>query len=497
MGNFFTSSFFASVSEWIKYHFYQKKFSTILGLFLLVAWGISIAYFTHEINPHTIVFLLVITGVIILRICLRYPLFGLYFTSVFSSFFALPGRFFSIQSPVGILVEVFTAVLWLAALRKSAQYRTNNYSFWSSQATAMLIILMLYYLLEFFNPAMNNKVGWFFFFRKQISYLLFYFIAFSVLSSYRKVKLFLTFWLALTLVIAIYGIKQQWIGLAAFEKSWLLSDPVLMKLYFQAGFLRKFSFITDPASFGVLCSCFGLFSLVLAVRTQKLKVKYLLYFSVVIFFVATAYSGTRTCIIMIGAGLVSYCIMTINEKKTYLLFSLATLALALLLVMPSGDSPVLNRLQSVLKGSKEASVSVRNTNRHMIQPYIRSHPFGGGINTSGIEGQLYNAGHTLAGFPPDSGYMKILLEQGWIGLAIHLLFYFIILKDGINGFYNARMPAIKNIFIALTVSLFALIVGQYAQISISQYPVILFYYAALAVFIKLNDFESKNQSEVE
>lgn len=496
MGNLTKSTILASVSEWIKYRFYEKKFSTLSGLALLIIWGISIVYFTQEINPLTVVLLLVAAGLFLLRICLRYPLFGLYFTSLFSSLFALPGRFFNMQSPVGILVEVFTYVLWIAVLRKSAQYRTNNYSFWSSQITTMLVILMLYFLLEIANPAMYNKIGWLFFFRKQISYLLIYFIAFSVLNSYEKIKSYLKFWLAMALVIAIYGIKQQWFGLAEFEKAWLQSDPILIKLYFQAGFLRKFSFITDPAAFGILCSCFGLFSMVLALRIQQTGMKYILYFSTLVFFLATAYSGTRTCILMIGAGFFVYCIMTINDKRTYLFFIFATVATTILLVIPFTDSPVLNRLKTILSGSKDASISVRNINRHKIQPYIRSHPFGGGINTSGVEGQLYNPGHVLADFPPDSGYMKILLEQGWVGFAINLLLYFIILKKGITGFYNSRRPAIKNIFIALTVSLFSLIVGQYSQISISQYPVILFYYAALAVFIKLKDFDDKNSFEI-
>jgi putative inorganic carbon (HCO3(-)) transporter len=440
--------------------------------------------------------LLVVGGVFILRICLRYPLFGLYFTSLFSSLFALPGRFFSIQSPIGILVEVFTYVLWIAVLRKSAQNRTNNYAFWASPVTATLVILMLYYLLEIGNPAMHNKIGWFFFVRKQVSYLLIYFIAYSVLDSYDKIRFYLKFWLALTLVIAVYGIKQQWLGLAEFEKQWLLSDPILMKLYFQAGFLRKFSFLTDPAAFGIICSGFGLLTLVLGIRIQQTGTKYLLYSVTFIFLLATAYSGTRTCMLMVASGFFAYCLLTLNEKKTYRLIAFAIAGTIILLIIPSDQSPVLSRVKTILGGSKDASILVRNINRHKIQPYIRSHPFGGGLNTSGMEGQLYNPEHPLAGFPPDSGYMKILLEQGWIGLVLNLVLYFTILKEGIAGFYNSKKPFIKTIFIAITILLFSLVVGQYSQISISQYPIILFYYAALAIFIRLKDYDNSYATEM-
>jgi putative inorganic carbon (HCO3(-)) transporter len=114
---------------------------------------------------------------------------------------------------------------------------------------------------------------------------------------------------------------------------------------------------------------------------------------------------------------------------------------------------------------------------------------GGGLNTSGNEGILYSPAHELAGFPPDSGYMKILLEQGWIGFAINLLLYFVILKTGLDTFHRAKSFTIRNVAIALTTAMFALIVGQYSQISISQYPLILFYYSALGILIKLSRYD--------
>ncbi|MEO5996776.1 MAG: O-antigen ligase family protein [Chitinophagaceae bacterium] len=490
------STIFSSLSEWVTYHFYERKPSTLLGIALLVVWGLFIAYITYGINPITAVLSLVVIGVFILRICLRYPLSGLYFTSLFSAFFALPGRFFSMQSPIGILVEVFTYVLWVAVLRKSVQLQTDNSKFWNNKVTVMQFIIVLYYLLELANPAMHSTIGWLFFFRKQISYLLLYFIAFCVLDSFDKIKFYLKFWVAFALVIALYGIKQQWLGFADFEKTWLQSDPVLIKLYFQAGFLRKFSILTDPAAFGTLCSCFGLFTLVFALRIQQTRIKFLMYLATFVLFLATTYSGTRTSILMIGAGITAYSIITINEKRTYRLIVIAAVTFFVLMLTPFNDSPVLNRVKTIFKGSREASISIRSNNRHKIQPYIWSHPFGGGINTSSVEGQLYNKDHPLAGFPPDSGYMKILLEQGWTGFALHLLLYFVILKYGIDGFYQARKPVIKTIYIALTSLLFSLIVGQYSQISISQYPIILFYYSALAVLIKLKDYDTPELVEI-
>ena len=65
--------------------------------------------------------------------------------------------------------------------------------------TWMLMAVMGYYLLQAFNPNMLSKIGWLFFVRKQVSFLLFYFIAFVLLNSFERIKAFLKFWIFLAL----------------------------------------------------------------------------------------------------------------------------------------------------------------------------------------------------------------------------------------------------------------------------------------------------------
>jgi 4-amino-4-deoxy-L-arabinose transferase-like glycosyltransferase len=99
--------------------------------------------------------------------------------------------------------------------------------------------------------------------------------------------------------------------------------------------------------------------------------------------------------------------------------------------------------------------------------------------------------HRLAGYPPDSGYMKIMLEQGWVGLILNVVFYYIVLQTGISGFYNARKKDIKTLYLAFTVCFFSLVVGQYSQLAISQYPQYFFYLATLVIFYKLKEYDTK------
>jgi hypothetical protein len=198
---------------------------------------------------------------------------------------------------------------------------------------------------------------------------------------------------------------------------------------------------------------------------------------------------------MLVAGFMAYAIFTLNEKRTYFFILTSVIAGIFLLYGPYQNSPVIYRIKTTFQGTKDPSALLRDYNRSRVQPYIQSHPIGGGLNTSGAEGWVYNDGHILSHFRPDSGYMKILAEQGWIGFAIQLLLYFLFLKKGLDGFYKARNTYIKNIYIALNVCLFALIVGQYSQVAIAQYPVTLFYYAALAIIQKLILYDTTSIAE--
>ncbi len=481
------------VSRWFRN---ERKFKSPLFIILLIFVVTGIGYHASRMNnQYTIVAIGLTVGILLFIACLRHPLFGMYFTILFSCTFALPGRFYNMVSPVGILVEIFTYALFVAVLRSNYPRDGDFSMFWRNPVTIVLLTIMGYYILEIGNPASETPEGWFFFVRKQVSFLLFYYVAFVLLNSYERIRFFLKFTILLVLVIALYGIKQHWFGLAGFESAWMRKDPLLMELFFQGGFLRKFSFLTDPPAFGVICASTGLLTLVLGLRLRQKKIKYLLYLVTAVLFLASTYSGSRTCNLMIIAGLAAYSIFTLNERRTYLLLAASACIGALFLFGPLRNDPVINRIQTSFRLSQDPSASLRDRNRHRIQPYIYAHPFGGGLNTSSIEGVIYTPGHYLAGFPPDSGYMKILLEQGWVGFAMHLVLYFVILKRGIDCFFKANNPAIKSIYIALTVFIFSLVVGQYSQVAISQYPLMLFYFPVLAILVKLIDFDTPKPEE--
>jgi hypothetical protein len=119
---------------------------------------------------------------------------------------------------------------------------------------------------------------------------------------------------------------------------------------------------------------------------------------------------------------------------------------------------------------------------------------GGGVMTSGTSGVTYNPDHRLAGFPPDSGLLRMAIEQGPIGLFFICIYYFIILKVCISKFYRNKDPLMRNYYLAFTGVYFTIFVAEFTQEVIGQLPSSLLFYSLLAIIAKLDkiDLSSNN-----
>jgi cell division protein FtsW (lipid II flippase) len=259
----------------------------------------------------------------------------------------------------------------------------------------------------------------------------------------------------------------------------------------QWGLLRKFSILSDPASSGVYFASVATQCIILLIREKKLKLRVWLSVAALFNLMAYAYSGTRTATLMVVAGIVFYMLATINEKRTLVFGFLCVIGFLTIMYMPF-NPPAIGRIRSTFTaGNKDASATIRDLNRHRVQPYLYEHPMGGGIFTCISEGSKYNPGHYLEKFPPDSGYMKVFAEQGWIGLGVLLFCYFLFLRTGIKNYYRLQNPDIKNHGIALIIMLFTLMVGQYSQITMGIDPQTFYYLGTLVIFIRMPIYDKQ------
>jgi putative inorganic carbon (hco3(-)) transporter len=485
----------SSVAGWLRENFYTRRFNSLPGWITIALVGILLGFLGNTVDQKIPLFIVAgVAGILFILISFKYPEV-VYYTFIFSILiFTLPTRLFGIQIPLGMAIEPVGYLCIFTTINQQYKKKTETNAFWKNPISIMMIVLFIFFLLEAINPEKRQMGGWFSYVRKQLLYILFYYCTYLVMDSYKKIKRFFKCWIVIALIVAFWALKQQFLGFTAFEDAWIHSDPVITELLFQAGMFRKFSLLPDPASFGVMSASSALFTLVLAIRISNKKKKYFLLAATAIQLIASSYSGTRTSNVIFFAGLLAYIIFTLNEVRTIRVLIGAAFVTLFLLFGPFQNNPIIYRMSTTFD-KKDPSAMVREINRKNIQPYIYRHPIGGGLNTCGEEGKVYYPGHVLAGYPPDSGYMKIMLEQGWIGLALNIVFYFIILQRGAWGFYNSRNPEIKTLYITLTVCLFSLMVGQYSQLAISQYPQILFYFASLVILYKLKDFDTPPNKE--
>lgn len=482
-----------SVRKWLRYHFVDKKLNTGFGYLLMAICGVGLAYTIVFVNMKLAMGS--VAGVVFLVYaiaCMLFPYFGYYSTIIFSCLIFSPERMFSSPPmPLGMGLEVCTYLTLLGALTKPHLRQEITRSFWRHPITVMLIIILLYYTIQAVNPSLHSRLGWFNYYRKFISFAAFFYLSYCLINSKEKIRFFMNFWIVLITLLALYACKQQIFGFAGWELKWIMADEKRLELLFQTGMLRKFSLLADPAASGVLFAAFMVLLLIMGIRTSSRKHKLYYFICAGINLFAFMASGTRTSNIILLGGILFYAIATINEKRTVRFVTAAALGFIILISLPI-HNPVLIRIRSTFEGSKDPSAAFRDMNRARIQPYIYSHPIGGGINTCIPEGLVYSPGHYLASFPSDSGYLKIAVEQGWIGLAIALTFYYLIMRTGIRNFYRARAPEVRMWYIALLGFVFGLLIGQFSQIVIGQYPTILLFYGSAVVFIKLIKYESTN-----
>ncbi len=432
--------------------------------------------------------LVIILGIPTALICLLNLRAGFIITLIASSFiFFLPRISGQYDLPSGSLPDILLLVIFLGVfVNKENKFATVTA--YRSPIFFIVLIWVGYLFVQILNPN-NPSNSWPLILRGVIGFTITFFILTRLFTTWRYVRLFTICWLAVALLAALYAFYQEFVGLPSYDLAWVNRSPKSIGLNFIRGRWRKWSFLSDVATFGMFMSFAGVFSIVLAAELKDYKKK--ITFSVVgiVFLIAMTYSGTRTATAMTVAGIVLYGLLTIHKKSTLLLAASTVLVIISIVYVPYYGSATINSIRSTFFPTSDPSFNVRVVNKERIQPYIRTHPIGGGINTTGPAGEVLAPGHPLAGFPPDSYYMSIALETGYVGLVIILLVFFVTLTVGITNYYRCRNPTVKAIYAAYIASFFALTVAGYAQESITQLPMRFVFYSCFVLMDRLKYFD--------
>ncbi len=456
---------------------YFNRLSKPVVVGLLVLFSIFFGYLAIK-GGMAVGLLLIVVMIAIptLYAIIVYPIFGILvlLTMGFFLFFILR---FGVDFPLGTLMDALQLLLIIGFFIKQKQ--NPDWKIFKNPVAFWILIWIIYNLIQVANPWAESRLAWVYTVRSVAAVTIMYFVFVYHLRSIQAIRIILAAWIILAFLGALYGFKQEFLGFGASELRDLEANPLTVSLLFINGHWRKYSIFSDPVAFSYTMVCGSVICIALLSGKISNKRRIILCLLVGMFVMAMLYSGTRGAYVLIPVGLILFSIL--NFSKKIMIFSGALAVVIGISIFIPTSNPTLARFQTAFRPSDDASFNVRKVNQKRIQPFILSHPIGGGLGATGAWGARFSPNSFLASFPPDSGYIRVAVEMGWIGLLLFCMLVYSILKTGILNFYSIVDPELKLYCMAMTLVIFVLNIGNYPQEALVQFPNNILFYVAAAI----------------
>jgi hypothetical protein len=422
-------------------------------------------------------------------IIFKRPIAGLY-TAVALSFVLIGiGRYVTgLQVGLGMdAILLFTYVaLFFNRFRRRIDWTPAK-----KDITVLATIWFGYSLFQIVNPEARSFEAWFS--GRGIGLYMFLLVPLTLLFIDTKEKLFgfLVIWGIFSLIATAKGIMQKTMGVDAWEQGWLNEGN--FKTHVLFGKLRVFSFLSDAGQFGANQAYSGVVAslLVGAVRNWKMK----LFFLVVALmaFYGMVISGTRGALSIPFTGFALFFLL--RKNKTVLTLGVVLLVAIIYFfkftTIGQGNADI-RRMRTAFDPN-DASLQVRLDNQRILKSYLSSRPFGGGIGHGGVKAQRFLPNAYLSQIPTDSWYVLIWVEQGIVGLVLHLfILFYILIKASYQIMFKIRDPMNKMVMAALASGMFGVMVASYGNAVLGQMPTNVLIYISMGLLLNSKQFENDN-----
>ena len=452
------------------------KISPVLLTILLALFTVlfTLGSFKFGLTFSLLVFIILI-GIPTALSIIFYPRFGI-LVLLISAYFIMWVLRMGINFPLGTMMDAIELLLIIGLFVSQKQKPT--WEIFKNPISYMILIWIAYNLLMFLNPVAESRLAWVYTIRALAMVMLTYFIFMAQIKTVGFIRIIIKLWIGLAFVAALYAFKQEHFGFFAFEER-SVDTPLQRSLLFIGGRWRKFSIFSEPVAFAYNMVTASILCIVLMLNQMKTYKKVILGLLVLFFLLNMLYSGTRGAYPLLPIAIFMLAILKFNFKV--LIISSIGLVFFVMLIFAPTSNPHIQRFQTAFRPSDDASFNVRKINQKKIQPYIQSHPFGGGLGATGTWGSRFSPNSYLASFPPDSGYVRTAVELGWVGMFLFCTLMFVILKTGIKNYYQIKDPELKNYCLAMLLIVFALNIGNYPQEAFVQFPSSIYFYLAVAL----------------
>lgn len=394
--------------------------------------------------------------------------------------------------PLGMSVDFHLIIIVVALFFKSFFHDIP----WKNAKNDLLLITLIWFawiVFQILNPEAVSRVAWFYAMRSVGLYMVLTIpLVFILFNRLKDLRLFLNIWAVLAIIGALKGIGQKFIGLDPFEYQWLMGPARNTHLLF--GNIRIFSFFTDAGQFGASMAHSGVVFSILAFKQKKSKKLRILYATAcVLSFYGMLISGTRGAI---AVPIMGFGLYTALQRNIKLLLVAAFLGFSILVFFKyttiGQGNYTINRMRTAFNPKEDRSLQVRLENQRILKDYMSSRPIGAGIGSTGrIAAQ--KAPHSVAArIPTDSWYVLIWVEQGIVGLTLHLLIlFYIIIKSSYVIAYKLKDPWVKAQLAALASGFFGVMVASYGNAIFGQMPTVIILYSTMAFLFMAPKFDKK------
>ena len=424
----------------------------------------------------------------------RNPAIGLYSAVILGFLLIGIGRYLpGVQ--VGLGMDAILLTTWLALFFH--RFRTGidgramrkDIMFWA-------LITFGYSILELFNPESRSLEAWFS--GRSLGFYMILLIPLTLLLMDDKYKLdrFLLVWGILSLLVSIKGIIQVkgW-GLDQWEQNWLNEGNYKTHVLF--GKLRAFSFLSDAGQFGANQAYSAVVMLITAFATMGWKRKLFFLTVGLVALYGMVISGTRGAISIPFAGFALYFLLRRNK---WLLVT-GTIILVVIIfffkftTIGQGNAEI-RRMRTAFDPN-DASLQVRINNQKILKNYLASRPFGGGIGHGGVKAQRFLPNAYLSQIPTDSWYVLIWVEQGIVGLILHLIMLlYILIRSCYLIMYRIRNPELKLKLSALAAGMFGVMIASYGNAILGQMPTNVLIYISMAVLLNASALDRPSKLNI-
>lgn len=486
------SGVWSRIIYWLKRIFIVEKLNNFIGIIALILCSAAAAVIVTKMGFSIgVALVILIIGIPVFFAIIFNLKFGITVIIVFSFFLMFIMRITD-AIPLGTIVDLIIALMIFGLLIK--QINERDWSFAKNPISKVMAVWLLYNIFQVANPTAESRLAWVYVVRSVIGVLILYFIMMYSIKDIKFITFLIKLWIILAFIGALWGYYQEYIGFLPFEDKWLREDDLRFRLLFIAGRFRKFSIFSDPVVFGYLMAYTSIMLIILIAEGPFSKGKKIIMGLLAAFMLnSMLFSGTRSAYVLIFAGLIFYAVLKLNKK--ILITAGVLLILGAGLVFMPTSNPNLKRFQSAFRPSEDLSYLVRQQRQALIRPYILSHPFGGGLGSVGVWGRRFNPGSFLAKFAPDSTYVRLAVETGWVGLLLYLILFYTVFHVGVKDYMKMKDPLLKAYGSAMLVALYIIAFGSYPQ-QATQMPNGLFVYIAIAIVNRAKYFDSSYTEEL-